>query len=685
MAHSGHKDPAVGDARADSMEKEDASHLKREDNVVDLTADSDDEQKLTSSNAQTPNVIDLDDEDDDEDFRRAIALSMQEMKAPQDLDDVVSVENSDKKDDAASDKSGHTLSTEAFGLRDDNDKATAPQNAFSILGLDRKKLEEERLARVAKRKAESSISPPPLRRDAKLVKRDVVDIDKLAWSRSPPSQPLSQQTAKEADSAAQAIANVKATPQATTVQPSSVPSLRFPKGVIKKTWAFGCARIGDDIKIEEVLQSSDLQLAILSSFQWDMEWLFSKFRTRDTRFMLVMQAKEESTKYQYEEETADMPNIRLCFPPMDGQVNCMHSKLMLLFHPEYLRIVVPSANLVPYDWGEQGGVMENTVFLIDLPRSSETASTKTAFYDELVYFLKASTLRDGLIEKLTHFDFKETSRYAFVHTIGGSHIGEAWRRTGHCGLGKAVQSLGLRTHEPINIDFVTSSIGSLTDEFMRSIYLSAQGDDGTTEYTLRTFKTFPISTTDDNPIQRNTGAEWKKHFRVYYPSDQTVSKSKGGYRNAGTICFQEKWFDGPKFPRHVLHDSIIFIRPASTDAKITHPDGSSCAGWAYVGSANLSESAWGRIVHDRTRKAPKLNCRNWECGVLVPVDVDLSSSSSSSSSHRLGEVKEDNDENQGKEEEKDILAHVFGATVPVPMRVPAPPLGAELKPWYGAW
>jgi hypothetical protein len=32
---------------------------------------------------------------------------------------------------------------------------------------------------------------------------------------------------------------------------------------------------------------------------------------------------------------------------------------MLLFHPNYLRIVVPSANMVPYDWGEQGGVMEN--------------------------------------------------------------------------------------------------------------------------------------------------------------------------------------------------------------------------------------------------------------------------------------------------------------------------------------
>lgn len=36
----------------------------------------------------------------------------------------------------------------------------------------------------------------------------------------------------------------------------------------------------------------------------------------------------------------------------------MHSKLQLLKYPDYLRVVVPTANLVPYDWGETG-VMEN--------------------------------------------------------------------------------------------------------------------------------------------------------------------------------------------------------------------------------------------------------------------------------------------------------------------------------------
>lgn len=48
--------------------------------------------------------------------------------------------------------------------------------------------------------------------------------------------------------------------------------------------------------------------------------------------------------------------IRFCFPPMER--GCMHSKLMLLKYPKYLRIVVPTGNLVPYDWGETG-VMEN--------------------------------------------------------------------------------------------------------------------------------------------------------------------------------------------------------------------------------------------------------------------------------------------------------------------------------------
>lgn len=55
-------------------------------------------------------------------------------------------------------------------------------------------------------------------------------------------------------------------------------------------------------------------------------------------------------------------DIRFVFPPMTGVATRgnMHSKLQILKYEQYLRIVVPTGNLVPYDWGETG-IMENVL------------------------------------------------------------------------------------------------------------------------------------------------------------------------------------------------------------------------------------------------------------------------------------------------------------------------------------
>ena len=42
-----------------------------------------------------------------------------------------------------------------------------------------------------------------------------------------------------------------AKPQMTT---DSKPGLQYPKGVVKRTWAFKFDRTGDDVKLEEVLE-----------------------------------------------------------------------------------------------------------------------------------------------------------------------------------------------------------------------------------------------------------------------------------------------------------------------------------------------------------------------------------------------------------------------------------------------
>lgn len=61
------------------------------------------------------------------------------------------------------------------------------------------------------------------------------------------------------------------------------------------------------------------------------------------------------------------------------------------------------------------------VFLIDLPKlqtaEEREAQQLTPFAEELFYFLRAQGLDESLVSSLTNYDFSETSRYRFVHTM----------------------------------------------------------------------------------------------------------------------------------------------------------------------------------------------------------------------------------------------------------------------------
>ncbi|TPX24721.1 hypothetical protein DIZ76_010156 [Coccidioides immitis] len=618
-----------------------SKYLAMERDVVDLTGDPE-------GNSPNDAVEDSVSSVDDPDLRRAIALSLQ--------DQALVLSPPQRHHAREVQRENHVISEDNKGSSPSSKEHSS--GAFSLRGMDRKKQEEERLARLAKkRKAEDVSSADSPARQAKAVKSAPIDLTE---------ESNQQNHAKAVATASKPLASN--TPD---------PSLQFPNGAIKKTWAFNYPR-EDDIKFEEVVQKDDLELAVLSSFQWNMDWLFTKFNVKKTRFLLVMGHKYEEEKQQTQKDFADIPSIRLCFVPMGPQVNCMHSKLMLLFHPNHLRLVVPSANLVPYDWGEQGGIIENLLFLIDLPRKilGSQEKTSTPFFDELVYFLKASALHEKIIAKLSEFDFGKTAGFAFVHTIGGSHTGSYWGKTGVCGLGKAVTMLGLQTPQPLKLDYITSSLGSLNDQFMRSMYLAAQGDNGLKELTLRTSKTFP-SDKWGVTVKKADGAEWKDRFLIYFPSLKTVQGSRARPSGAGTICFQSKWYNRAEFPRHTLRDSLsrrhgilmhsktIFVRPDNGKI-IGDANTTAYQGWTYVGSANLSESAWGRLVIDRSTTKPKLNCRNWECGVIIPI--------------RDG--KPSTTEEDVRESSDDDIDRIFGGIVPVPMKVPAPKYGPGNGPWF---
>lgn len=496
--------------------------------TIDLTYSSDSDAKFNSSNSGRA----ISDEDDSE-LNKAIALSLQSISTP-----------SPPATTATEEATQAELC--CGGIVSDSSRTLGLKG---LVGMDRKKDEEARLARL-KRKRGHNVSPP-----------------RLSNQKISPTTLSTDLRTQEIIPAAQINPSISAQADQINSPPShkQSPRLEYPRGVIKKTWAFGFER-KEDIKIEEVLRPSQLEAAVLSAFQWDWDWLLPKMDTRRTKFVFVVQAKDEQVKQGYRADFDGIPNVRLCFPSMQGQINCMHSKLMLLFYPTHLRIAVPSANLVPYDWGEAIGadpkaVMENAVFLIDLPKSSnETPATTNAdipFFQSLLGFIEAMGLPGDVIKKVKTFDFTNVAEHGFVHTIGGAHHGDAWKKTGLCGLGAFLNTIGLRTTNSLHIDYVTSSLGNVNDEFLRALYLVAQGDSGLSEYILRTGKAIPPGILKD--LQQRVGADfesgcWRDNFRIYFPSEQTVHNSIGGPACAEPICFQSRWWEGAKFPRLLLRD-----------------------------------------------------------------------------------------------------------------------------------
>jgi hypothetical protein len=105
----------------------------------------------------------------------------------------------------------------------------------------------------------------------------------------------------------------------------------------------------------------------------------------------------------------------------------------------------------------------------------------------------------------------------------------------------------------------------------------------------------------------------------------------------------------------------------------------------------------GRLVKDQKTKLPKLNCRNWECGVIVPVPLKSTAASQSKRGSEVeGEGENENEKGSQttvKEKEMDIesavtktvkqreISDIFQGVVPVPMIFPGEVYGTR-HPWF---
>ncbi|KAF2269745.1 phospholipase D/nuclease [Lojkania enalia] len=552
---------------------DDDEDLKRA--IVMSLEDSQPAGTTPSSSANTG----TDSANEDEDLRRAIALSLQESE----------ITNRKESDQPSTVDCASSQGRYAFPLphlndyQSHNSLGSIPVTSASIkpssglLGLDRKAMEAERLARLGKRKR----SPSPKRPSKMAIKperenelsRDNTNIHSL---------------------------------------------IQYSRGSIKRTWAFQHPRT-DDIKIEELLQPSTLNIAVLSAFDFDVDWMFSKLNPLDVKQIWIMNAKGEDTQKKLRAEAKEQgipPTLKIHFPPMDKPIQRMHSKLMLLFHSSHLRIAVPTANLTKFDWGEtnkdprtgeswQGAVFENSVFIIDLPRRKDekvgNREELSLFGKDLLRYLEAQKLSKNVVEGVLKFDFSETHHVAFIHSIGGEQVSSA--RTGLLCLSSALRELNLDHVQILELDYAASSLGSLKVPFLKRLYAAASGESGSKSLTK----------VPHNFLDR---------MRIYFPTRDTVVKSTGGEDCGGVIILNRSSYAASGFPKQCMrdyrstrpgvlsHNKILLARGVKEDQMPF--------AWVYIGSANLSESAWGK-----QKTAQSASHANWECGVLVPVAEEV--------------------------------------------------------------
>lgn len=175
--------------------------------------------------------------------------------------------------------------------------------------------------------------------------------------------------------------------------------------------------------------------------------------------------------------------------------------------------------------------------------------------------------------------------------------------TGLPGLSNAIQTLHLDKVQTIELDYAASALGAIDETFLQRLYMAAQG------------LSFDSAS--------RTASDFTKNIRIYYPTLDTVKGSIGGPDCAGVISLSKTHYSSHSFPAGCLRDHVSTRKGMLSHNKLLfargwHVDGRPFA-WVYVGSANISESAWGAQKMLKSGKMGKLTMRNWECGVVVPV------------------------------------------------------------------
>jgi tyrosyl-DNA phosphodiesterase-1 len=286
-----------------------------------------------------------------------------------------------------------------------------------------------------------------------------------------------------------------------------------------------------------------------------------------------------------------------------------HSKILVLVYPEFLRLVITSCNMMDIDTV----LGDNHWYIHDLPKHSSRATTKLSSFEmDFLAHLEALSTPEAFIDSIRGmYDYSKVKLH-LVTSAPGVCSGAKAEKHGLLRLRQVIRNLDLKLpskdKKELRLEVCAASIGNLSAKWLNGFNDCALGKEK-----------IAIADSDDSVPD----------LKLFYPSVGDVKKAHTSAQDAASNigCHIRPWENAPLAIKNIFHHY-----ESKDTGRLFHQklimaynplDKKALPYYVYVGSANLSQSAWGALEPDKKKNEATCNTKlvkitNFECGVVIP-------------------------------------------------------------------
>jgi len=370
------------------------------------------------------------------------------------------------------------------------------------------------------------------------------------------------------------------------------------------------------ISLVQILQenSENLRASIQFNYMFDLPWLISKYpEEARSKPLLIVHGHTDSGLADLQGDAMNYKNVQLLQPRLPIMFGTHHTKMMLLFYTDGMRVVIHTANMIEQDWGQKTqGLWKSPLFpKLDSITSRGYSPQNDTFKKDLMDYINAydSPKFKTCLRNIEEHNMM-TAGVHIIASVPGRHTGGALNKWGHLKLRSCLRQYGPKE------DFVSrkwpvigqfSSIGSLGPDSSKWLC---------NEWLISLSKCRGSKLIDSKSEQ----------LKLVFPSVEDVRNSLEGYSAGGSLPYASDTAKKQPYLVSYLHrwkSSLCGRSKASPHiksyARISQDNHQ--AAWFMVTSANLSKAAWGQLEKNQSQ----LMIRSFEIGVLfLPKEEELS-------------------------------------------------------------